>query len=138
MRYEIAISLLSNDIVWINGPFCPGDWNDLEIFRHSLLHELEVGERIAADDIYIGEAPTYVICAASCTTNEEKLKIHKRIEGRHESINKHIKNWGCLKKPFVGKGTPIEKMNKHGNMFRACAVMKQVAMEMGVGELYDV
>lgn len=32
LRYEIAVSLLSNDIVWINGPFCPGDWNDLAIF----------------------------------------------------------------------------------------------------------
>jgi len=43
-----------------------------------------------------------------------------------------------LTKSFNGKGTPIEKINKHENMFRACAIMKQVALEMGVGELYDV
>jgi len=40
LRYEVAISLLSNDIVWINGPFLPGDWNDLEIFRLNLLKQL--------------------------------------------------------------------------------------------------
>ena len=45
LRYEVAVSLLSNDIVWINGPFCPGDWNDLEIFRHSLIYQLDAGER---------------------------------------------------------------------------------------------
>ena len=50
LRYEVAISLLSNDIVWINGPFCPGDWNDLEIFRLNLRDQLEPGERIEADD----------------------------------------------------------------------------------------
>ena len=107
-------------------------------FRHSLIHKLEVGERIEADGIYIGEAPKYVVCAALCTMKEETLKVHKRVEGRHEALNKHIKNWGCLTRCFNGKGTPIEKMNTHKNMFRACAVIKQVAMEMGVGELYNV
>ena len=67
MRYEIAIAIISNGIVWINSPFCPSDWNNLQIFCQSLLHELELGKRIEADDIYIGEAPTYVVCAVSCT-----------------------------------------------------------------------
>ena len=84
--------------------FFPGDWNDLMIFRYSLKQQLEVGEKIEADDIYIGEAPAHVICAKSCTTREEQLKIHKRIEGRHEALNKHVKNWGCLKKNICWKG----------------------------------
>ena len=104
LRYEIAVSILSNDVVWINGPFFPGDWTDLLIFCYQLKQELEVGEKVEADDIYIGEAPAHVICAASCTTQEEQLKIHKRIEGRHEALNKHVKNWGCLKKNICWKG----------------------------------
>ena len=53
LRYKIAISIISNDIVSINGLFCPGDWNDLQIFCQSLLHELEIGEHIEADEIFI-------------------------------------------------------------------------------------
>ena len=32
LQCEIAVSLLLNDVVWINGPLCPGNWNDLETF----------------------------------------------------------------------------------------------------------
>ena len=43
-----------------------------------------------------------------------------------------------MKKTFVGKGTPIERINKDSDLFRACTVVKQVAMEMGVGELFEI
>ena len=138
LRYEVATSILSDDIVWINGPFAPGDWNDLMIFRHSLIHQLEVGERMEADDIYVGEAPRWIVCPASVTTTEEMLPMTKRVEGRHEALNKHIKNWNCLTRRFHSKGPTDEKIEKHGDMFRACAVIKQVAMQMGIGELYEV
>ena len=138
LRYEIGLSLLSNDIVWINGPFCPGDWNDLEIFRHSLMGRLETGERVEADNIYNAEAPRYVVCPQSCTTKEESLGLMKRVEGRHESLNKHIKNWKCIKGKFDVRGTPQEKIEKHRKLFCACAVVKQIAMQMGVGELYEI
>ena len=66
-----------------------------------MLHELEIGERIEVDDIFIGEAPTYVIYTASCTLKEEALEIHKQIEACHETFNKHLKNWGCLKQHLL-------------------------------------
>ena len=103
-----------------------------------MLHEHEVREHIEADDIYIGEAPKYVVCTALCTTNKEALKIHKQIEARHGVLNKHVKNWVCLRKRFVRKGTPVDMMDKHNIMFCACVVVKQIAMEMGVGELYKI
>ena len=62
----------------------------------------------------------------------------KRVEGRHESLNKHVKNWKCIKGCFEAKGSPIDKMEKHRILFYSCAIVKQVAMQMGVGELYDV
>jgi len=138
LRYEVAVSLLSSDIVWINGPFCPGDWNDLEIFRLNLMNQLEVGERIEADNGYVGEAPVYVVCPASCTSTEPSLAMMKRVEGRHEAMNRHLKNWKCMKGNFDVKGSPVEKMEMHGNLFRACAIVKQVAMQMGIGELYEI
>ena len=32
LRYEIGTSLLSSDIVWLSGPYLPGDYNDIAIF----------------------------------------------------------------------------------------------------------
>ena len=32
LRYEVALCLKTGDIVWINGPYEPGIWNDLQIF----------------------------------------------------------------------------------------------------------
>ena len=117
----MAVSLLSNDIVWVNGPYCPGDFNNLEIFCNSLIHQLEPGERIETDNGYVGEAPRDIVCPASITTKPESLAMMKRVEGRYESLNKHIKNWKCMKGPFEVKGTPKEKMEKHGKLFCSCA-----------------
>ena len=134
LRYEIGLAKNSSDIVHVNGPFPPGDWNDLSIFRQNLIHKLDVGEKVEADDIYVGEAPAYVNCPASCTTKEKELDAMKRAEGRHEALSKHIKHWKCLSE-FSCKGTPVEKMEKHNALFRACAVVKQASMELGVGDL---
>ena len=39
----------------IDGPHPPGDWPDIE---------LDVGERVEADDGYIGEDPLFVVAAS--------------------------------------------------------------------------
>ena len=54
VAYEVAVSISGGDIVWINGPFPPGKWPDLKIFEHHLMTELEVGERVLADEGYRG------------------------------------------------------------------------------------
>lgn len=56
LRYEAAVCILTGELVWINGPFEPGIWNDVSIFRSCLLSMLEDGERVEADDGYIGAA----------------------------------------------------------------------------------
>ena len=60
LRYEVALCILTGDIVWINGPYKSGVWNDIAIFRDGIMHHLEDGERVEADDVYLGEAPKYV------------------------------------------------------------------------------
>lgn len=52
MRYEVALCILTGDIVWINGPFPCGYNPDITIFRMSLLSHLEEHERVEADDGY--------------------------------------------------------------------------------------
>ena len=49
----------TTDIVWISGPHFPGTGgsNDLSIFRKALIHMLDPGERVEADDGYAAECP---------------------------------------------------------------------------------
>ena len=65
LRYEVAVSIIGAECVWINGPYEPGIWNDILIFRNSLMSMLGVGERVEADDGYRGEAPQHVKCPKS-------------------------------------------------------------------------
>jgi hypothetical protein len=44
LRYEVAVSICSSDIVWVAEPYLPGQWNDLMIFRHGLSDMLPPGE----------------------------------------------------------------------------------------------
>ena len=75
LRYEVAICILTGDIVWINGPYEPGIWNDIKVFRDSLLSHLEPNERVEADDGYIGEHPQHIKCPAGFANPESTQKM---------------------------------------------------------------
>ena len=117
-------------------PYPPGDWNDLEIFRVGLLLQLDEGERVEADNVYEGEAPEHVKCPNGFTRPEEEKDMRKRADGRHETINNKIKHWNCLVNPFKGKGE--NQIESHSTLFRACTVVTQVGLELGVGEMYEL
>ena len=132
LRYEVAISILGGDIVWINGPYMPGDWNDLVIFRDGLLQALEEFERVEADDIYRGECPRYVKCPCGIVTNpESRERMQHRVGLRHETVNERLKNYRCLEERFR------HGIKKHSACFRAVAVLTQLAIESGEA-LFDV
>ena len=60
LRYEVSLCIFTGEIVWVNGPYELGVWNNLDILRDGIVHHLSEGERVEADDGYIGEAPEYV------------------------------------------------------------------------------
>ena len=87
---------------------------------------LENGERVEADDGYVGEAPTYVLCPKAIRSVEvltEEKKLAQRIRSRKGTVNKHFKQFGCLRKIFRH---PIEK---HASCFCAVAIVTQISME---------
>jgi hypothetical protein len=106
------------------------------IILEDLIGNLEDGERVEADNIYQCHAPQFVKCPSCFTRPEEEADMRKRVGGRQEVINRKIKHFDCLVKKFKGKGTAAEKIENHSNLFRSCCVATQVAMELGVGELY--
>jgi hypothetical protein len=60
LRNEFAVCILTEELVWINGPYKCGMCNDLMIIRNALLTMLGFGERLEADDGYRGESPRHV------------------------------------------------------------------------------
>ena len=97
MRYEVAISIFSGDIVWIYGPHRGGK-HDLTIFREKLMLLLEEGEMVEADQGYVGEADWIRAKEDYQTVKERREK--GRIRNRHETCNGRFKCWGILKQEF--------------------------------------
>lgn len=125
LRYEVAVSLLGGDIVWLNGPYPAGAYPDINIFRDSLKSHLDEGERVEADDGYIGEAPMYIKCPKSFTGKPEFDAMAQRARSRQETVNNRFKMWAIL------KGTFRADILKHGDVFRAIAVITQIEIENG-------
>jgi hypothetical protein len=125
LRYEIAISICSGDVVWINGPFPAGHWPDIKIFRESLIHELDEGEKVEADLGYRGEPQSVSTPDCSVFLNEVGKRQKELARSCHETLNGRLKNWHCLHDTFR------HDLEKHGSAFRAVAVIVQVMIENG-------
>lgn len=127
LRYEVGICILTGDIVWINGPYECGIWPDISIFRDALVSSLAPNERIEADDGYLGEHPEHVKCPKGFANDEITEFMQQRARNRQETMNKRFKLWGILKQVFRHK----QKLVEHGDIFRAVAVICQLAVNNG-------
>ena len=127
LRYECATSILNGDLVWISGPWEPGMYNDISIFRKSgIMSLLDEGERVEADDGYRGEAPDTVRCPCAWGTAVEEFEQQEAIaRRRHETINKRFKQFGALKQVWR------HKLCNHGKAFRVAAVVTQLSIQNG-------
>jgi hypothetical protein len=131
-RYEVALCIKTGSIVWFNGPFACGKWQDITIFRMGLMTYLEEGERVKADDGYVGEAPRRCKIP-KYFQGSEREEMMKYVRNRQETVNKRFKNWGILKQVYRNK----EKIHLHGEVFAAIVVITQVAINNGE-RLFDV
>ena len=132
LRYEVALCIATGSIVWFNGPFPCGRNPDITIFRIGLLSYLGEGERVEADDGYIGEAPRHCKIP-KYFQGSEREEMMQVVRNRQETINKRFKNWGILKQVYRNK----EKIHLHGEVFACIAVITQVAINNGE-KLFDV
>jgi hypothetical protein len=121
-RYEVALCIRTGDIVWINGPFKPGLFNDLMIFRKGLKLKLSTaGEKVQADGGYPGERATVIIPNERDTNQLRKLK--KQVRARQEHVNRRFKQFECLQQRFR------HPLYKHKSCFWAVVVLTQLAIE---------
>ena len=59
-----------------------------------MIHELEPGERVEADDGYIGECPQHCKCSNGVTRREDREKLNQGQINQHETVNEQFKKSG--------------------------------------------
>lgn len=122
VRYEVGISIASGDIVWTNGPFPCGEWNDLKIAKSKLHNNLLEGELYVADSGYRSAEHRAIIPSGLHNSLERKTS---KIRARHESYNRRFKQWKVL------GGLFRHKLQKHKFVFNAVANITQMMLDQG-------
>lgn len=98
MRYDVGVSINGGHIMWINGPFRPGEFNNLQILCQNLRNELEENEKVCADDGY-GDRKWL----RKCHIEKSEKQFFARIFSRHESVNGMLKRFRVFTVPFRHK-----------------------------------
>ena len=124
VRYIIATSLYSGEIMYVEGPFPCGHWSDLRIFRRNLRQNLMPAEMVVADRGYRGEP--------SCITPYDAFEPHVMYlmsvaRARHEGVNGMYKQFRCLRDMYR------HSLNKHSWIFKAVTVLVQLKLLDGRG-----
>ena len=71
LRYEVAISVMSAEIIWVSNPYPAGEWSDLRIMRDGLVFELLPGEKVIVDCGYCN-GRTFTVTPTDGDSKEEK------------------------------------------------------------------
>jgi hypothetical protein len=124
LRYKLGMSILGGGLVWIQGPYLTGKYNDIAIFKKVLRHFLDPGEQVKADKGYVGHLDK-IKYPQNVGNTAEKWAMQGRVRVRHKTLNWRLKNWGILSQVYR------HNIMWHGNVFRACAVVTQLTIENG-------
>ncbi len=95
VRYEIAISIETVEIVWAYGPWPCNVNRDLRIFRNGLKKVLNEDEFVVAHSSYSDER-----CVQPPGLNHPMHRLLAVIHARHENLNKRLKQFAVLKNKF--------------------------------------
>lgn len=139
--YEIAISIFTQQVVWVNGPHKAAR-HDITVYRNgkkndqegkeededaeeeeALIDKIPIGKLGIGDNGYQGE-PGTLACPSSHDTPEVR-KFKGRARARQETFNARIKTFACLDKKFR------HGLSKQKITFEAVCVIVQYQMENG-------
>jgi hypothetical protein len=132
LRYELAISVHTSDLIWVNGPYKCGSDADITIFRSGGLKdkmEQLPGKKCIADRGY--EAEPNLISIPNSLDEDYVHEFKSRARCRHENFNGRLKKYKTMD-CFWEYG-----IKKHGIAFEAICVTCQYRMENG-HPLWDV
>jgi DDE superfamily endonuclease len=129
LRYEVGVCIQTAHIVWVNGPYPCGSWNDYRISRDCLVWELTQGEKFVADGGY-RDGGLYAVTPSG--VNDEQERMNQLARARHETVNSLLKRWNVLRTAFR------QRLEKHAMVFHAVAVITQIQIEAGDCRLFAV
>lgn len=124
----MGVCIQTGHIVWINGPYACGSWNDQKIFNHGMRFWLGEGERVEADGGYRGPQ---IMRPDDYATKEEK-RAKDLARARHETINRRFKQFGILGQQYR------HPLKKHQMVFRAIASITQINIATGPGPFHVI
>jgi hypothetical protein len=124
LRYKLGVDILVGNLVWVEGPYPAGEWNDTKFFNSVLSHCLELGECIEANNGYVGHA-NKIKCPNNDCNPVENLGMQGTVRTCHKTLCWHLKNWGILEKVYH------HDITVHGMVFYACVVITQLAIANG-------
>jgi hypothetical protein len=129
--YEFAVALAESRLVWMNGPFDSGAYNDKKIFKNEgLLAQLKRKRKRAIADGGYGGHPKYVSTPNSHDSDEVKL-FKRRARQRNEKYNGMLKTFECLSRRFRHSKERLQ------SCVEAVCVVTEYKMEHGK-LLYDI
>ena len=108
-------------IVWINGPFAVGKYNDITIFRSKVIYELLDWEMVEADQGYVGQL-NKIHVKYELGVSENQFEAKARARARGETINGRFKNFCVLMDRYR------HKISMHSFVFWAVAVLTQISL----------
>jgi len=120
LRYEVALGIQSGYIVWVNGPYKPGVYND-DMIAHvfGFWGALAPGEYFLADSIYTGWR---ALTPNGRNNRDQYMKAAAR--ARHETVNYRFKRFAILRVEFRHGN------HRHGSVFKAIAMICQIEIEV--------
>ena len=130
LNYELGISLWSNRLIWMNGPYVAG-MNDKSVLLEKGLRAKLLDSKIKAigDSGYTGNHDV-VSCPNVSDTNAVK-KFKSRALKRHEKFNGLIKTFECFNQKFR------HSQDKFKHSFEAVCVICQYQIEIDE-PLFDI
>jgi hypothetical protein len=89
-QYKLGINILAENLVWVSGPYPAGKWNDINFFFNKLAHCLEPGERVEANNGYLGH-PEKIKCPNNDCNPEKNIAMQVRVRSWHKTFNTCLK-----------------------------------------------
>lgn len=132
LKYEIAIDVYRNKVVWINGPFRGGE-HDKNIYSGGLRSRIPRGKKIIADRVYgsRSQPDDHEKLSLPNGCDPPELKNFKaRVRARHEGFNGRLKHFASMSDTFHHQN------EKHKFVFEAVCVTCQYQMDHG-SPLFD-
>jgi hypothetical protein len=111
-------------LVWVSGPYPAGKYTDIEFFNSVLANCLEPGERVEANNGYVGR-PDKIKCPNNDCNPVENRVMQGIARSCHETLNRRLKTWGILGNVYR------HDIREHGTVFYTCAVITQLSVANG-------